>query len=152
MSNKFAELGYLKPDKRVWHTLIGVHVPPSNPRPVRLELRSSGRINGEYTSAVFKLNREREQEGAPGTVDGLEAADKKQLQIFARHAVVNWDEVKDASGKPMPFNAADCEDLLVTISIEQKRPDLVGPALYRAADQSNFDVEPAASAESLGNS
>jgi hypothetical protein len=144
------KLGYLKPDKTVWQTLEGVHVPPSNPKPVRLELKSSGRINAEYTESVLKLNREREKDGVLDTVNGLEASDAKQLRLFSRHVVVGWDEVRNADDSPMPFSARDVEDLLVAISIENKRPDLIGPAMYRAADQSNFDTDPIGSAETLG--
>lgn len=146
------DLDYLTPDKTVWHTLDRVRVPRSNPNCVRLELRSSGRINGPYTEAVMKINREREKEGVPGTVSGLEASDAQQLQLFARHCVVGWADILDEKGSPLPFNAKDVEELLKTVSIGKKRPDLIAPALFRAADQSNFDTDPEGSAETLGKS
>lgn len=145
-------LSYLKPDKTVWHTLARVHVPPSNPLPVRLELRSSGRVNAEYTAAILKLDREQPIDGAPTTVAAIESSDARRIKLFARHVVVGWDEVRNEDGAPMPFSVRDVEDLLMAISIEQKRPDLVAPAIARAADPANFDEHPAGSAEALGKS
>lgn len=150
MSKFSSLLGYLKPKNTVWHTLERVHIPPNNPAPVRIEIQSSGRINADYTSAVLRLNKEREQEGAAGTSAGLEASDARQLKLFAKHVVVGWDEVKDEQMQSMPFNARDIEDLLLAISIDQKSPDIVAGLIYRAADQNNFREQPLGSPEALG--
>lgn len=144
------KLGHLKPKHTVWHTLERVHLPASNPLPVRLEIQSSGRINAEYTSAILKLGRDREQEGEPGTAAGLDTSDTRSLKLFARHVVVGWDEVRSELGEPMPFSARDAEELLLEIAIEQKSPDIVAPLLARAADPNNFRESPIGDPETLG--
>lgn len=144
------ELGYLKPKNTVWHTLERVHIPASNPLPVRLELKSAGRINAEYTNALLKLNNDRAQEGLAVTAAGLEASDARHLKLFARHVVVGWDEVRNADGSPMPFSAGDCEELLIEIAIGQKSPDIVAGLNARASDQNNFREQPMGSPEALG--
>lgn len=145
-------LGYLKPKNTVWHTLVGVHVPPSNPMPVRLELKSSGRINAECTSAKLTLKHACEQEGEVTTAAGLDARDARQVKIFARHVVVGWDEVRDENLQPMVFNASDVEELLLDIAIEQKSSGLLSSAIALADDDSKFRDQPTGSPEALGKS
>jgi hypothetical protein len=147
MSNKF-KLGHLKPKNTCTHVLAGVHVPPNNPNPVRLELVSSGRINTAYTDAMMKLARDRELEKGAQTSNDLDASDARQLKLFAKHCIVGWGDVCDEQMQPMPFAARDVEDLLLTIAIEQSRPDLVAPAIVRASHQDNFS----SAAEALGKS
>lgn len=142
------KLGHLKPKNTCVHALTGVHVPPGNPMPVRLELVSSGRINTAYTDAMMKLARERDLEKGAQTANDLDASDARQIKLFAKHCVVGWADVNNEDGTPMPFSPRDAEDLLLTIAIEQSRPDLVAPVLVRASQQDNFS----SAAEALGKS
>lgn len=141
----FKHLGDLRPKNTVWRTLDFRF--PGCPLPVRLEIRSSGRINADYTSAMLKLGKDRENEGAPSTAAALDAGDSRTLKLFARHIVVGWENVVDAEGKPMTFTQQGAEDLLLWVAIEQKSPDLVAPLIAYAAESNNFrDGDP----ETLG--
>lgn len=143
------DLGYLKPKGTIWHTLDRVHIPQSNPNPVRLEMLPATRANEAFTNGMFKLKRET---NAPeiDSAAGLDASDDRQCRLFAKAVIVGWDEVKNEAGEPLPFSAADAIDLLTHIAIEQRRPDIVHGAFAKAYNPDNFRDGPVGTAEDLG--
>ncbi len=142
---------HLKPKGAVWYTLDGVHVPPNNPKPVRLQMRHAGRSNPAFTNAILKLQKENEARSGGGSSAGaLNAADERQARLFAMHVVIGWEGIEDEAGNAVPITPALVEDLLVALAIEYQRPDIVNGAATYAYNADNFRDEPIGSAEDLG--
>ncbi len=131
--DKLFDFGHLEPVGTIDHTLVGVHIPPSNPEPVVLELRHAGEGNERYMKAVKNAS-------AKG-----KASEQVVVSIFAKTVVSGWRNVKMIDGRDVPFSPAAIEEMLLRL-LDAKRGDIVSRALSRAAETDRF----VAGADELG--
>lgn len=119
------DFDHLEPTGTIEHTLVGVHVPPSNKNPVILELAHAGQGNERYLKAVKNA-------AAKGAVSEADT-----VAIFAKTVCRGWKNVLDLAGKPVPFTPALAESMLLKL-LEKNRNDIVARALDRAAETHRF--------------
>lgn len=111
-------------------------------KPINIRIARAGGANTQYLKkleAAVKPHRRAIQ---------LDAMDSKQLerilrQVYAEAVVLGWENVEDATGKPIPFNVQNCvklfedlPDLYADIQSQAQQVALFRESL-READSGN---------------
>ena len=127
------DFGHLEPVGTIDHTLTGVHIPPTNPEPVVLELRHAGKGNERFTKALKNA-------AAKG-----KTGEELFVSIFAKTVVCGWRNVKKLDGRDVEFSPQAVEEMLRRL-LEANRGDIVSRAIAHAGDADRF----VAGADELG--
>lgn len=114
----------LTPTGTARFTLSRVHV--RHAEPVVLVVKPSGEANDAYAAALKNAVLK-------GKVDA-----KAHASIYARHVVVGWEHVCDASGRAVPYTAAGGEELLHGLIEAKRGNDIVGGLMAFCADADHF--------------
>jgi hypothetical protein len=132
------DFDHLEPsaERRHTHTMHGVHVPPSNPKPVTLSLKFCGR-GSPFWNARMKLKPLTDQTEASLRIAAL----------FARHGVDGWENVA-IGGQAKPYSPELGAEMFTKL-IEKNRLEYIDAALGDAQNPDNF-TPPLVEAGELG--
>jgi hypothetical protein len=120
------DLSHLTPTGTARYTLTQVRIPRTSTQSVVLIVKPSGEANDAYAAALKNAVLK-------GKVDATAHA-----SIYARHVIVGWEHVHDASGKPVAYTAAGGEELLHGLIDAKRGHDIVGGLMAFCADADHF--------------
>lgn len=97
----------------------------------QIKIARTGGANQAYQSALQKFYKENKHSIDRDTLSD-EVAEKKQTEIFARHVVLDWEDIKDEHGDDMEYSYENVVKLLTDL------PDLYADLRGQASKVSNF--------------
>lgn len=125
---------HLAPSETVDYTLDGVHIPPTNPKPVVLELVYAGK-GTPYWNAITKAK----------PVDDEDESNKRAAALFAQHAIRGWKNV-EKNGTAVTYSPEIGGEVLIKLLAAKRfakvdavitygiRPDNFKPPMVEAAE------------------
>lgn len=97
-------------------------------------IKRAGPSNKKYVQMMTAINDKHGRAIRLGSIDE-EELEKQIIEVFAKTIVVDWREVTDAEGNPLPFSVDNCIKLLTDL------PDLFADIRNQAASFETFREE-----------
>jgi hypothetical protein len=97
----------------------------------RIKIARAGGSNDAYNKALANFLKANKHQIDTETMPD-EVAEAKMRELFAKHVVKDWDGVKDAKGKTLPYSTENVVTLLTDLK------DLYRDLSAQAAKISNF--------------
>lgn len=102
--------------------------------PVRILIARAGGANQPYQKAIEKAVKPYRTAIQNGTIDP-ELAESIMREVFAKHVVLSWENIKDAAGNPIPYTQ-EC-----VVQVLKDLPDLYTDLRTQANNMALFRKE-----------
>lgn len=111
-----------------------------------LTVKHAGESNKPFFNEKLKVAERYRQRKAKISLDMIRDNRERDRELFPKHVVLNWKNVKDVNGTPVVFSPTECEAFLRALD-----DDMFDALREFCSDASNFrDTADAAAA--MGNS